>query len=112
MIAVTLPGFAQESTSSSSTRRVGLKVRQTQESATKVHRAPMCINIEVYYDEEDCTLEICYEGETIGETYLYLNNNLIGYDSEINTSFQILTPGFYKIEIIGDCWIATGYLQL
>lgn len=112
MIAVALSGFAQESTSSSSTRRVGLAVRQTQETATTVHRAPMRINIEAYYNEESGTLDICYNGEATGETFLYLNDNIIGYDSEINASFQISAPGLYRIEIIGETWIAQGYIQI
>lgn len=112
MIAVTLPVFAQESTSSSSTRRVGLEVRQTQETATTVHRAPMRINIEAFYNEGSGTLDICYNGEAIGEVFLYLNDNIIGYDSELNTSFQISTPGLYRIEIIGETWIAQGYIQI
>ena len=112
MIAVTLPVFAQESTSSSSTRRVGLEVRQTQETATTVHRAPMRINIEAFYNEGSGTLDICYNGEAIGEVFLYLNDKIIGYDSELNTSFQISTPGLYRIEIIGETWIAQGYIQI
>ena len=112
MIAVTLPVFAQESTSSSSTGRVGLEVRQTQETATTVHRAPMRINIEAFYNEGSGTLDICYNGEAIGEVFLYLNDNIIGYDSELNTSFQISTPGLYRIEIIGETWIAQGYIQI
>lgn len=112
MIAVTLPVFAQESTSSSSTRRVGLEVRQTQETATTVHRAPMRINIEAFYNEGSGTLDICYNDEAIGEVFLYLNDNIIGYDSELNTSFQISTPGLYRIEIIGETWIAQGYIQI
>lgn len=107
MLAVTLPAIAQDST-----RRVGLEVRQTKEATTTMHRAPMRINIEAYYNEESGTLDICYDGETIGETFLYLNDNIIGYDSEINTSFLISSSGLYKIEIIGDSWIATGYIQL
>jgi hypothetical protein len=112
MMAVTLPVIAQESSSSSSTRRVGLEVTQTYGHPTTAHRAPMRINVEAYYNEGDGTLEICYEGEAIGETILYLNDNIIGYDSEINTTFQISTPGLYKIEILGETWIALGYIQL
>ncbi len=112
MMAVTLPVIAQESSSSSSTRRVGLEVTQTYGRPTTAHRAPMRINIEAYYNEVDGTLEICYDGDTIGETYLYLNGNLIGYDSEINTSFPIPGNGNYKIEIITSDWIALGSLQI
>lgn len=112
MMAVTLPVIAQESTSSSSTRRVGLEVTQTYGHPTTAHRAPMRINIEAYYNEENGTLDICYNGEAVGEVFLYLNDNIIGYDSELNTSFQISIPGLYRIEIIGETWIAQGYIQL
>ena len=57
-------------------------------------------------------MEICYDGETLGETFLYLNGNVAGYDSEINTSFQISSPGLYKIEVISESWIAVGYIEL
>lgn len=96
MISATLPVIAQESPSSSSTRRVGLEIRQTQEPATTVHRAPMRINIEAYYNHESGTLDICYDGEAIGEVFLYLNSNIIGYDCDINSSFQILLQGSIK----------------
>lgn len=111
-MTIVLPIAAQESTSGSSTVRVGLEVTQTQEKATTVHRAPMRINVEAYYDVVSNTLEICYNGESDGEVYLYLNGNIIDYSSEINTSFQISNPGHYKVEIIGETWIAQGYIQI
>lgn len=112
MMAVTLPVIAQESSSSSSTKRVGLEVTQTYGHTTTAHRAPMRINIEAYYNEGNGTLDICYDGEAVGEVYLYINDTIVGYDSELNTSFQISTPGLYRIEIIGETWIAQGYIQL
>ena len=113
MIAVTLPVFAKESTSNDSSNiRVGLEVRQTQEKATKVHRAPLRISIEVYYNEQNGSMDIYYDGEALGETFLYLNDNIIDYNSEINTSFLISEPGLYRIEIVGETWIAQGYIQI
>lgn len=112
MMAVTLPVIAQESSSSSSTKRVGLEVTQTYGHPTTAHRAPMRINIEAYYNEGNGSLDIFYDGEAIGEVYLYINDTIVGYDSELNTSFQISTPGLYRIEIIGETWIAQGYIQL
>lgn len=112
MMAVTLPVIAQESSSSSSTKRVGLEVTQTYGRPTTAHRAPMRINIEAYYNEGNGTLDICYDGEASGEVYLYINDTIVGYDSELNTSFQISTPGLYRIEIISETWIAQGYIQL
>ncbi|WP_438589290.1 hypothetical protein [Duncaniella dubosii] len=77
------------------------------------HRAPMRMdNIEAWYNAESNSINILYDGDATGEVFLYLNNNIIEYDSEINTSFQISIPGLYKIEIIGETWIAQGYIQL
>ena len=77
-----------------------------------MHRAPIRVNIEAYYNEENGTLEICYDGEATGEAFLYLNDNIVGYSSEINTTFQIEEPGIYRIEILGESWIAEGSLQV
>lgn len=76
------------------------------------HRAPMRINIEALYDSDSRSINIYYNGEVDGDVYLYLNETVIDYSSEINTSFPIYTPGFYKIEIIGENWIVEGDIQL
>lgn len=112
MIAIALPSIAQQSSGHTSDRPVSLEVRQTKNPGTRVHRAPMRINIEAYYNEVDGTLEICYDGEAVGEVYLYLNDTIVGYDSEINTSFPIPSSGLYKIEIITDSWTGVGYIRL
>lgn len=112
MITVAFQSIAQESSNSSSTIRIELETQQTKNSNHPVHRAPMRINIEAYYNEGDGTLEICYDGDAVGEVYLYINDTIVGYDSELNTSFQISTPGLYRIEIIGETWIAQGYIQI
>ncbi|MBD5236453.1 MAG: hypothetical protein HDS62_02795 [Bacteroidales bacterium] len=111
MIAIALPSIAKESNENSSTQHVELEFRRTQNTPTILH-APMRINIDVYYNNEKEALEICYDGEAAGEVFLYLNENIIGYDSDINTSFQISSRGLYKIEIVGETWIANGFLQL
>lgn len=111
MIAIALPSIAKESNENSSTQHVELEFRRSQNTPAILH-APMRINIDVYYDGESSTLNICYDGETEGEVFLYLNGNIIGYDYNINTSFEISIPGLYKIEIIGETWIAQGYIQL
>lgn len=112
MIAIALPSIAQQSSGHTSDRPISLEVRQTKAPSGRVHRAPMRINIEAYYNEADGTLEICYDGEAVGEVYLYLNDTIVGYDSEINTSFPISSSDLYKIEIISETWVATGYIQL
>lgn len=112
MLAAVFPAVAQNSTTGSSTNRVKLEISQKKDPATTVPRIPMHIDIEAFYDSESQTISVCYDGEGEGEAYLYLNENVVGYDSEINTSFQITSPGLCKIEIISESWIATGYIQL
>lgn len=112
ILASSLPMMGQQASTNSSKRRVGLEVRQTQGKPTTVHRIPMLVNIEAYYNEEDNTLEVHYDGVEAGEVFLYLNNNLIGYDSEINSSFTIYDGGIYRLAIISENWIAEGELKL
>lgn len=111
MIAIAVSAIAQDSNGNSKSKHVELELQRRDKTPTMVH-APLHINIDVYYYEEDGTLEVCYEGESTGEVFLYLNDTVIGYNSEINSSFQISDPGCYKIEIVGETWVATGYLQL
>lgn len=112
MLAVVFPAIAQNPSNTSSNRRVGLEIRPKKDPVTSIHRTPMYIDLEAFYDSESQTVSVCYDGESEGEVYLYLSENVVGYDPEINTSFQITSPGFYKIEIISESWIATGYLQI
>ncbi len=72
----------------------------------------MYINIKAYYNTESHSINIWYDGESDGEVFLYLNDNVVGYSSEINTTFQIEEPGIYRIEILGESWIAEGSLQV
>ena len=111
MLTIGFQSIAQESNGNSDRHGIILVTHSQQQTSTPM-RAPMRINIDAFYDSESSTINICYDGETIGEVFLYLNGTVIGYDSEINTSFPIYTPGFYKIEIIGKNWIAEGDIQL
>lgn len=72
----------------------------------------MHINIKAYYNTESRSINIWYDGESDGEVFLYLNDNVVGYSSEINTTFRIEEPGIYRIEILGESWIAEGSLQV
>lgn len=113
MMSIAFQSMAQESTSGTSTKTVGFEAHKKDNNASPtIHRAPMRINVEAYYNVESGVLDICYDGEATGVVFLYLNGNVIGYDSEINTSFQISAPGLYKIEIDSESWTAEGYLKL
>lgn len=109
MISIAIPAIAEESRSDTSARRIGLEVHQTHKSSIP-HRIPMLINVEAYYNEEDGVIEIWCDRDTNGEVYLYLNDEMIGYSPNINSSFSIVDYGIYKIEIINDNWIAEGYI--
>ncbi len=113
MMATFIPLLAQESNGNSSSTNIGLEFHDLTDGSSQVqHRAPRRMNIEAYYINENNSIDICYTGEAIGEVFLYLNDALIDYSSEINTSFPVLTSGIYRVEIIGETWIATGYIEL
>ena len=104
---------AQESTGGTSSKPIILDSHPIDNnSKPKPHRAPMSMNIEAYYDQVRHSIKIYYDGEADGEVFLYLNDNVVGYSSEINTTFQIEEPGIYRVDILCDSWIAEGSIQL
>lgn len=113
IIAIALPSVAKDSKDDSSSKPIVLDISQNgNHSDHPVHRVPMHLNIEAYYEAETNSINICYDGEAAGEVYLYLNGDIVDYSSEINTTFQLHTAGMYKIEIHGGSWLAEGYLNL
>ena len=111
-ITTTLPLCAQNSSNNSSSNPIELEMHGSLKSSAGTHRVPARIDIYASYNIEEGLLEIYYDGDADGEVFLYLNGDFFGYDSEINTSFQISDPGLYKIEIVSDTWIATGSFRL
>lgn len=77
----------------------------------KVERSIFRLDISVTYDSETHLLKVNAD-EIEAEVFLYLNDNIVGYSSEINTTFRIEEPGIYRIEILGESWIAEGSIQL
>lgn len=73
----------------------------------------MRINIEAWYISESNTIGILYDGDSEWNVLHYQDNNLILTDTQINTTMPIPdNNGNYRIEIIGDTWIAVGNIQL
>lgn len=106
--------YASNDTSNSNTKKVDLEIlsKDTNTGGNR-QRAPRYIDLEVFYSGSINSITINYNGDIEGEVYIYRNNILVGYDSQINTT--ILLPyygGNYEIEIITDSWIAQGYLEL
>lgn len=112
IMAVAIQSFADETKTSPSTEKVGLDYKNSNQSVP-THRAPARIDLNVYYDAEAQIITVTYSGKADGDVYLYLNETLVDYDTEINTSFSLPSPtGLYRIEIITDNWTASGYLEL
>ena len=103
---------AQESTGGTSKPIILESVPINNNGNPDRHRTPMHINIKAYYNTESRSINIWYDGESDGEVFLYLNDNVVGYSSEINTTFRIEELGIYRIEILGESWIAEGSLQV
>lgn len=113
MMALVTPSFASTSISGDSLKPITLETEaKNNGDGSDRHRAPLRIGIEAYYNTVEQSINIFYVGEATGEVFLYLDGSIIGYDSDINTSFPVSTPGLYKIEILGENWVAEGYIQL
>ena len=115
IIGLSIQVYAQQSSGNYSNGTVGFEVHKLQNKSSKnVHRAPARVSIDIIaqYDEQAGVLDICSNTDEGGEVFLYQDGKIIDYDSVINTSFQITSPGVYKIEVIGTTWIAEGYIQL
>lgn len=82
---------------------------------TTVHRSPMRIPIDVYYDEELRQIEVC--GDEDMDVQIYLcdeNGNTITNSSTINAilDFPDGYSGLLFIRIEGEGWIATGIITV
>ena len=77
-----------------------------------IHRSPMRIPVEAWYEADTETISIIYYGDATGEANLYLNGQLIESSSNINTTFTVSEAGFYTIEIMTESWTATGNIEI
>lgn len=113
MMTFAFNAIAGEPTTNTSTSQ-DIKLEIAQYNGTSGHhRAPMSIKIEAFYNADNKIIEVSCDGEVEGKVFLYLNENIIEYDSNLNTSLPIpSTSGLYRIEIIGDNWIAYGTILL
>lgn len=81
-------------------------------SSDDTQRAPIYFNMDVLYYSETNTISISSE-DVIAEVSLYHYGILVDYCSSIPTSFSLpYEKGLYTIEIVGDNWIAEGFLEL
>ena len=113
LMAFFLPSLAEDSKGNSNPKPITL---ESQPIDTKldptIHRAPMQINIEAWYEAALGTISINYAGETEGEVNLYCNGELVATSPDINSTFMLAESGFYTIEILTESWIATGTIEI
>lgn len=108
---ISLSVVAQDGTPTCS-HEIDLDFERLSGETPTIHRSPLRVYIHAYYEASTNTIEIIYDGETEGEVFLYLNDLIIDYDCNINTTFSLpLASGNYTIEIVTDSWTACGYLK-
>ncbi len=111
MMAISFPVFADDSKGNQSQMPLTLELHDIVPTPT-VHRAPMHICVEAFYDAFSQTLTIQYNGNATGEVLLYKDGQLLESSSEISTTFIVSESGFYTIEIITDFWKASGSIEI
>lgn len=106
-------GYSQtsETTSNTTIKDVILIIHHTKNPG-KVHRVPMRIPIEVWYDTAVKTIEVSCPEEIDGQVYLYdSNGNIVGFSPIINTVFNLPATGTYTIFIESEEWYAEGIID-
>ena len=110
IIAIALQTIAHESKEDS--RNIEFKIGH-KVNPPSLHRAPIRLELDAYYESNSNTVNIFYPGIGQGEVFIYLDEMPCGYSPVINTSILLpASSGLYKIEIITEKWVAAGYLQL
>ena len=82
------------------------------QKSTGVHRAPMLINIDVYYDTETHIVEVYGDEAMDAEVFIYnASGDLVNYSSSLNTELTIPASGIYTIQIESEGWYALGVIE-
>ena len=113
MMTLSTTIFADDSTSiPSNIENVSLEITKSG-NESKRHRAPTRKCVNAYYDKLNNVISITCDMSVEPSISLYLDNNLIDFCHSTNTMFQLPEPhGQYKIEIVGENWMAIGYLDI
>lgn len=105
--------FAQGHADTPLPEQIDIKTTKNKKNDNGPLRAPLSVQIEAYYNAEPNTIDIIYDGVADGEVYLYFGDDIVGYDSQINTTLQVpANKGVYTIEIVTASWTAYGSIQL
>ncbi len=85
------------------------------EKNTTVHRSPMLLPIDVFYDNEAHQIEVAGDEELASKVFLCdENGNTLDYSPCINAVLDIPSnySGLIIIRIEGEDWIATGKIAI
>lgn len=112
-MTIALPSTVQGSNRKPTSKSIILDSHQTNDRPNQpVHRAPMHISVEAWYDALSESITIIYDGEASGEVFLYRDGVLTESSSDINTTFIVTESGNYTIEIDTEYWTATGSIDI
>lgn len=110
IIAIAFPSVAQNP-KGNSPEPVKLEYNR-KDNSEKTLRAPMRINIEVFYDTETHIVEVCGDNEMDAEVYLYnAAGDVVDYSPIVNAEFSITVSGSYTIRIESESWYAIGIIE-
>ena len=110
LIAIAFTSVAQ-SPKGESSQHVELQFRRNK-SESGILRAPMRINIEVFYDTETHIVEVYGDEAMDAEVFIYnASGDLVNYSSSLNTELTIPTSGIYTIQIESEGWYALGVIE-
>lgn len=112
-MALASPMIAKESDGTSTSVPVAMDIHPIINKPNHpIHRAPVHICVEAWYNAEHGTISINYYGEIPGEVNLYCDGMLVATAPEINTTFVIGESGYYTLEIVTESWTAIGSIEI
>lgn len=103
--------FATEPSPSMAKQSIRVTTRNKGGSNT-ISRAPVILNIEITYDENLHYLALSTDSEAEAEVYLYKDDMVVGYASEINCVFDVYEYGEYVVVIDSEYWSGEFVLDL
>lgn len=110
IIAIAFTSVAQ-SPKSNSQESVKLEYNRA-DNGNKPIRAPMRINIEVFYDSETHLVEVYGDEAMDAEVFIYnASGDIVDYSSSLNTELTIPASDIYTIQVESEGWYAVGVIE-
>lgn len=77
-----------------------------------VHRSPMHLSFEVFYDTETHIVEVYGDEAMDAEVFIYnASGDIVNYSSSLNTELTIPASGIYTLQIESEGWYAVGVIE-